>query len=856
MDPHDQPESGRVKDWYLKVVAQTLTRMQENAGDFIRDCCQDPGGPRNKAGMLPRMFDAPILVFVTIVAVMVNPAFFTFAVAVPLTHMIAFFYGPAMRASFCANEELTEKNALDFFLHYSNATEIWGILCILVVSTLIVGVARKIVPAFHTPERVNRREPRPSTSRTYALGHALYGGLVRISLMLFMFACFISLLPVFERSIYSRQERHDLCHIYIQEQMALHTSTGSVPETWTCSDLYHGEAWFLAEEYAHFRDMHHPNSSLSTADAPRLMMPEKPLGPFGILAVCLGSVFLLGVILLPFVGPGIITAAICLIGPLILFIIVLKLGLVLVYFPITINQKNLDYFDQAESDPQKLVWLCFILSFFMLPFYEDCRAILHHYYRRCLSTNYFKEGKDTFLSKHYLKTNELFYCPFVMVTGTSSDFQPPGDTDLISELSFSPLHVGSEETSYVEAPPYNSLSKCAALTGAGCLDAISLTMTQTVSLRFWLEFLNLSWGDFVTFTPHRKQGVRSIRDRLQRTCQKTLGKRGYYKAANTLSRWLVRLPAMLVLLLIYGLWNVAVFYEQSGVGIRSCDNAETLFRIGNYMMAGAVLASFFYFVPVLHNMAISPFLRQVHQVSRYFYVGYEPPALLYITDGGVQDCTGIGQLLMRRCERILLVLAAFDNADDLDVLKMAIKVASDENWCSFYDPVDPRRDILDLLEAFKTNTDQLDIHIGIYYPTARSGKPQKTGHLFIVKNRLPAKMANQPIEPPLSHGEITGENGPSEWDEESWRGLTTDQLGHCGCCDCCHTRGCNCGPKFPGGSAHGYLFLTPKWFSSLARLSYEISSDAINKVTGARDLSSEWEQHVVVPPLQDDSLKA
>merc|ERR1711920_1014109 len=87
--------------------------------------------------------------------------------------------------------------------------------------------------------------------------------------------------------------------------------------------------------------------------------------------------------------------------------------------------------------------------------------------------------------------------------------------------------------------------------------------------------------------------------------------------------------------------------------------------------------------------------------------------------------------------------------------------------------------------------------------------------------------------------EISGGAPPNQQtiDASSLGGMSTDQLGPFGCCDCCHTSGLNCGPKFPHGSFTGYLYLSPQWCSSLMRLGYNSSVEAIDRVTSAEPLS-------------------
>lgn len=80
------------------------------------------------------------------------------------------------------------------------------------------------------------------------------------------------------------------------------------------------------------------------------------------------------------------------------------------------------------------------------------------------------------------------YLPFILFTGTVTDFRVPGDSTPITEIFISPLHTGSERTGYVPTPPWRSLSKSAALAAAasdafviGMLDRARCQGTYTMN---------------------------------------------------------------------------------------------------------------------------------------------------------------------------------------------------------------------------------------------------------------------------------------------------------------------------------------------------------------------------------------
>jgi hypothetical protein len=525
---------------------------------------------------------------------------------------------------------------------------------------------------------------------------------------------------------------------------------------------------------------------------------------------------LIGICCMPYFGSFFLTKAVAVLGPLLAAIFLISVFQYRVYGPVTDNEAGLIEWD--EDRWTALTRSSILLTMLMAPFFEEIRCCFHFYYKRCLQLNFFHEGKD--IPFDNLKKSD--YCPFVILTGTSSDFQPPGDTDFISELSFSPLHCGSEETGYLKMPQYRSLAKCTALTGAGCLDAISLTMNETLEMRFWLEMLNLSWGDYIIFQQH----------------DKVLFPRSEY--SGLINRFFHRLPAALLTLIVYSL----IYTGWESCKARQCGACEWQYRAALLLQAAMIGLSFFSFLPGVNTLLLSPLLRQVHQFTSYYYVGKHPPPMLYVTDGGVRDCTALVQLLWRRSERILLVLAAADPRDELGVLKTAMAVAKELKIATFYDPSDPRSDLSVLFDKYKEDRDAPYLHIGISYcwDGAHSDKP-KSGHLFIVKNRLPDKLQGQPVKPLLTEEEMRGEPITEDWESaEEWEDITTDQLGPFCCCDCCHQK-CNVGPKFPHGTFTGYLYLTPQWCNSLARLAYEVSGPAIDDV-GRAGVTEAWERHV------------
>uniref|UniRef100_A0A7S1RQN3 Uncharacterized protein n=1 Tax=Alexandrium catenella TaxID=2925 RepID=A0A7S1RQN3_ALECA len=335
--------------------------------------------------------------------------------------------------------------------------------------------------------------------------------------------------------------------------------------------------------------------------------------------------------------------------------------------------------------------------------------------------------------------------------------------------------------------------------------------------------MNLSWGDFILFSRQRK---------FAKWAAGFQNSPAYERALT----WLCYRGPTLLLTLAIGVLFVAGWYLAKVSGNRECHAAKEMIATSALASCGLVVLSFFACMPGLGWLMFTPQYRQFHQATRFHFQAEKPPGLLYVTDGGVQDCTGIVQLLRRRCERILLALAAADPRDELGVLRTALDVAVSEKLASFYDPEEPRRDVRVALEEYARDRSITCLHIGVHYGWGSTqGGESTTGMLLVVKNRLPPSFEKLPVEPLLTEEEVAR---TSSWgsrkaeDCEACSGLNVSDLGGLGCCDCCHRKGCNCGGKFPHLTGANYLWLTPQLFSSLCRLGHEVSLEASERLAG------------------------
>lgn len=475
-------------------------------------------------------------------------------------------------------------------------------------------------------------------------------------------------------------------------------------------------------------------------------------------------------------------------------------------------------FGNIHFDLETWYWLggsCMIAGYVIIVLHPVLRSVWHEYYKRTLQTSFFDNGKDLTLAE----VQQNPWCPFLIFTGTVNGYKRPGESSSISEVSFTSLHMGSSRTGYFTTPPWTSLARSTALSAAACLDTLTLSMSNQLKFRFWLEMLNLSWGDYVIF-----QSRDEMPD-FAHTCATKAGRFGRQ------AQWLAeRTPCLALFIACQTIMNLGFHLARTGSG---CEPAKSAFLAAMGLLLIMFFLSFYTFLPPFHFFAYDPLIRRFHEAVKYNYRGNSPPSLLYVTDGGVQDCTAMLQLMRRSCKRILLILAASDPYDQLDVLINAMNLAASEQIASFFDTKDPKRDLRILFAEYRQQTDWTCFKLGIRYGWQYNADAAQTGTILVVKNRLPRFSENQVCRPLLTEDVICGV-GNLETDVLSYdSGLAQTleaQLGGIGCCGCCHEFGCNCGRKFPHLSSAGYLWLTPQLFSSLCRLGHAVSAEAVREL--------------------------
>jgi len=818
----------QVDEWYLGVVAKTICRMQRNTGGFLRDPAGEAWSmPRDGSGLLPRVFDLPMLLVAIVWTLVINPLLGLVVYLVPITETIQLFFGAALRAAFCSPSGpdrwyiLMEWSPFGLLLRALEGS---------VFMTFIVWLISKSL--------VSKSGSGPLR---YLMTYSTMACLARVAAVLWVLLMLLWAIPQMQIWEYTMDEasrtvnqtRQSVCMQYIRSEGK--TGVANLHPAMGCANFHNGKPWFrdavLTKLASHLGGESLPWDSIHNAlpveayDVSGLrtlhgMLLANSKSVISLFFCLLLVVILVAFFLFPFF-PSLVFTTLAFAGPAATLLVTALFIQYRIYGPLTGQPLFYKWFPFNSTTWDTFVGCCLMSACVMIPFYNDFQRVWHWYYLRSLQMNFFADGCDV----HFQEVGSNAHCPLLLYTGTVSDYKHLDREGSTHEISFTPLHTGCEVMNYVRTPDFQSLAKCTALTAAGCLDAISLSMTNKMRFRFWLELLNLSWGDYVLFKRRHKFGQLSQ----------------FFSHHPVLVRrvmlLLTRLPNLVATVTI-GIVFVLGWLRADRSGNHECYVAKEMIAACAIAQCLLVMLSFFGFLPGLGWLMTVPQHRQFHQATMFHFQDVRPPSLIYVTDGGVQDCTGIVQLLRRRCERILLVLAASDPNDELGVLRTAMNVAGTEKLASFYNPEDPRVDVRVLLDEYAQSKSMPYLNIGIHYGWGSSDpEDDATGVLLIVKNRLPPTLEKLPVQPLLTEEEIRSDvanpkkaHWNTESDRQAWANLNMADLGGLGCCDCCHRSGFNFGGKFPHLTGANYLWLTPQLFNSLCRLGHEVSQEIVEKI--------------------------
>jgi len=238
----------------------------------------------------------------------------------------------------------------------------------------------------------------------------------------------------------------------------------------------------------------------------------------------------------------------------------------------------------------------------------------------------------------------------------------------------------------------------------------------------------------------------------------------------------------------------------------------------------------------------SPLVHKIQMMLMHRFTSEKPPPLLHLADGGIIEILGVVALLRRKLRLIVVSDACQDPQLSLRSLTLAIKMATEERLCSFYDCRDELRNIDYFLDEFADSADPV-LEIGILYESECREKGQtydkegqSKGKVLYVRTRLlkgddrPLGGLITPAELEESFRPVAAEAGKRQPRSESTR-LHTKRADLGGfMCECCHSA-----PllkdhgKFPNINT-GNPFLTRTYFSELCRLGCELSGPITTKL--------------------------
>merc|ERR1712232_998084 len=107
------------------------------------------------------------------------------------------------------------------------------------------------------------------------------------------------------------------------------------------------------------------------------------------------------------------------------------------------------------------------------------------------------------------------------------------------------------------------------------------------------------------------------------------------------------------------IWITIFLLFLYGQSQENCQKRTWAYRVGiliaGLLMGGSLFAGVF---PIkrghwtrvldLRWTLHSTLIRSAHQATRFYHVMEEPPALVYVTDGGIEDATGLVELARRK----------------------------------------------------------------------------------------------------------------------------------------------------------------------------------------------------------------
>eukprot|EP00439_Symbiodinium_sp_Y106_P060328 s1120_g8.t3 len=665
----ERPQGTNIDRWYRELLAAMMLRMQYNTPYLNRDMGQEVAdiAPESQegSGALPRICDLFLLLAVGAGTVLRAPVSISCLFLLPAVQVIEMLYGAEMRAEFCKDVLEPDTEVLSI-LGKSSAQKQALVLLALLCAAFIVHVCQMFLTRHVRTKMAPGDEESPKDGRA-SLGIArCYTGL-RSSLAVLVRLLAAGLLldalvvgPVAWRlHRYATVEggtelRYCQCAAFFEHKSCDHC--GEVALTSHNTTRWR-ERWVSLNCSAlTAARLTGPTPQVSREAVAADWLIHRPLSQtfLPVLLMVFAFALLASLLLLP-IFPDLFVSTFNVMVPFLLFGSTFFLVQFRVLGDITHERYAGSVLD--EMTWKRIMASSLVFSLIGICFSRFLRTFMHRYYSRSLHLAFYAGGKNC----NWSAVRKNPYCPLLLLNAAVNDYLRLVDTEPISDITFSQLHTGGQRVGYFWAFGARPLARTAALSG-GAIDGFIMSKYDSVSLRFWLEFLGVYMGDFVHIARTAGPGLR-------------------FRA------WLQRLPTLLWWQLIYGLLLAATILSMHP----SLDRCSIAFRLCQWsalLAAGLAGLSFFSFLPFLGFLQHSPLLRTLQQATRFYYQSPQPPGTVYISDGGVVDNTGVLSLLRRRCRRILAVYAGEEaQGKELKCIKkLLMHMHEDFEWAAFLDP--------------------------------------------------------------------------------------------------------------------------------------------------------------------------
>eukprot|EP00401_Gymnodinium_catenatum_P072400 CAMPEP_0117545796 /NCGR_PEP_ID=MMETSP0784-20121206/46281_1 /TAXON_ID=39447 /ORGANISM="" /LENGTH=1147 /DNA_ID=CAMNT_0005342657 /DNA_START=15 /DNA_END=3455 /DNA_ORIENTATION=- len=723
-------------EFYQECLARAICRMQANMPyiqrDVGKDACKWPDGDykRRGSGCLPRIFDIPILVVAFAFTILVHPLYFILLVILPVTEFVAIIFGPMMRAALCETS-LVSDSIPNFWLPLTKFSNDIAKVMYLLFGIVFIAFAAAVLQRFCCRKASGKHTQR------WLLARGVKESVMRLAPILLSIVSLCFLATTFEFWEYKYKpmllrdgvfRRAQQCDVYATSKSEVCDAARYREVRWTSKEsetyqrleviqfMLNNVKAGVSEDGAttitqgSSEDQVLLRSILAKLNVSALHTLRRATAPAGSQKLILGTagfvmqyaiddpeiwtmcffmpaVLLFSVVLFP-LRPSVLQNSLGLLGPLGMVMSSTRILRWRIFGEIAGGGGGLSATPSVFTNGMWGTFFGRVIIFDMLalPLYGVMTSSGRWFYRRSLKRAFFASGKDVQMRDLRGSDGDKAYPPFILMGGTVTDYSLPGSDRTVNEITISPLHTGGDTLTYLPSKDEQSVSKVVGMC-SGAPDALILGKKDALSYRFWLEFFNMSFGDFIF------HGVPSS------------------TAKSRLGRYLHRLPSLLLFELVYGL-----LYFANNLGCRGlCDLAEVVMTTGMVIQCMILVLSFFAFLPGLDFLLDSPLIRNFHAWVRYYHKSTHPPSLMYVTDGMVCDNSASLELLRRGCRCIIVVYGQGGQKSYQKLYKIEAEAKS-ERIASLFDPLFPDLSLgAALIERSSRGLELSTLHLAIGY---------------------------------------------------------------------------------------------------------------------------------------------